>query len=85
LLVIVAAHSLVSFVFLHSDEISLFKVAAGVNFEVMYSQNCFGLFKDGDAGIGVFPRREEMVGDAPSLGQRRAAFSTGACSASDCR
>jgi signal transduction histidine kinase len=27
LLVIVAAHSLVSFVFLHSDEISLFKVA----------------------------------------------------------
>jgi hypothetical protein len=36
LLIIIAAHSLVSFFFLHSDEISLFKVAA----ERDFSTNC---------------------------------------------
>jgi hypothetical protein len=36
LLIIIAAHSLVSFFFLHSDEISLFKVAA----EPDFSTNC---------------------------------------------
>jgi hypothetical protein len=71
LLVIVAAHSLVSFVFLHSDEFSLFKVAVkSVFFNKLLGLEVPGaerpqLFRQGFADLElvismVQPQRREL-------------------------